>query len=77
MKIKLYGHAGCGPCTMVKTLLNKAGAEFEYMDVTKGDSLSELENQSGDCKFPAICAEGVFYKKPQDIRKFIDSLVEG
>lgn len=43
--VTVYGKPGCGPCTFTKNLLNTAGIEFTYRDVTTDpDALQTVVN---------------------------------
>lgn len=49
--IKLYDFEACGPCRRVKSLLEKFGVEYEYIDVLERkesfDSVPMLELEDG------------------------------
>lgn len=41
MKITVYGASWCGPCKMVKGALNRAGLEYEAIDIDSEPNKAE------------------------------------
>lgn len=53
-KVVLYGQSGCGPCVAVKASLDRAGAAYEYVDVTISEEALAHARELGYAHTPVI-----------------------
>ncbi len=69
-KIIFYGHPGCPSVPLVRTLLEHAGAEFEYIDIRLDDiGRQQLQkfNQGYESVPTLIFPDGSIFTEPSNL----------
>lgn len=67
-RITMYGAAWCRDCRRSKSLLDRAGAEYEYIDLEKQPELAARAHEiSGRTNIPVIVfPDGTHFVEPTD-----------